>query len=100
VESVCGLSASYRRTGAKNRFGVRISAAVICRHQFNQQILMNSSKVRFPLPLRAGLCTHLTQGVDIIVLNYIVFYFPMDSGFRRNDSVSYFSVIPAKAGIQ
>jgi hypothetical protein len=58
------------------------------------------SKVHFPLPLRAGLCTHLTQGVDIISLNYIVFYFPMDSGFRRNDSVSYFSVIPAKAGIQ
>jgi hypothetical protein len=36
VESVSGLSASYRKTGAKNRFGARIPAAVIRRHQINQ----------------------------------------------------------------
>jgi hypothetical protein len=42
-----GLFASYRKTGAKNRFGARIPAVVIRRHQFNQQILMNSSKVDF-----------------------------------------------------
>jgi hypothetical protein len=43
VESVSGLSASYRRTGAKNRFGARIPAVVIRRHQFNQRILAQES---------------------------------------------------------
>jgi hypothetical protein len=43
VESVSGLSASYRRTGANNRFGARIPAVVIRRHQFNQQILVQES---------------------------------------------------------
>jgi hypothetical protein len=47
VESVSGLSASYRKTGVKNRFGARIPEVVIRRHQFNRQILMNSSKVDF-----------------------------------------------------
>jgi hypothetical protein len=41
VESVSGLSASCRRTGAKTRFGARIPAVFFesAAIQFNQQIL-------------------------------------------------------------
>jgi very-short-patch-repair endonuclease len=59
--------------------------------------------LRFTLPLipsHQGWSWYtLDTGGAITVLNYMIFFTSLDSGFRRNDNFAYFSVIPAKAGI-
>jgi hypothetical protein len=49
-----GLSVSYRRTGAKNRFGACIPVVVIRRRQLNQQILAQKNYKMAAIPGRRG----------------------------------------------